>query len=219
MSIYGLSSVQSSGGQTDSSQRNVMGKSDFLNLLVVQMQAQDPLNPMDATGFTAQLAQFSSLEQLQNVNSSLEDLALSQSVMTNSQAVGFIGKTITALGNVVSVQDGENSPIEISLEADAAAVYASIYNADGEFVRDLELGPMNAGNHSVEWDLENFLGDSVSDGLYSYEISAVDSSGNTIGATTYSSGTVTGVNFRNGLAYLMVGDQEVYMGNVVEVSP
>ena len=71
MSIVGLNQVSSQGATTSAAKSQTMGKDDFLRLLVTQLQAQDPLNPMDSTGFTAQLAQFSSLEQLQNINSNL----------------------------------------------------------------------------------------------------------------------------------------------------
>src|SRR5210317_754089 len=78
---------------------NVMGKDDFLNLLITQLQNQDPLKPTDSTEFTAQLAQFSSLEQLGNVNENLKQLQDFQASINNSQAVSLIGKEITATGN------------------------------------------------------------------------------------------------------------------------
>ena len=73
----------------------ILGKDDFLSLLVAQLQHQDPLNPAEGTEFTAQLAQFSSLEQLSNINDNLENMELFQTSMTNSQAVSYIGKEIT----------------------------------------------------------------------------------------------------------------------------
>jgi flagellar basal-body rod modification protein FlgD len=94
-----------------------MGKDDFLHLLVTQLKAQDPLNPMDSTAFTAQLAQFSSLEQLQNINSTLGTLNASQAESTNSQAVQFIGKTITAVGDSLEVRNGQSEDLHFSLNA------------------------------------------------------------------------------------------------------
>jgi flagellar basal-body rod modification protein FlgD len=72
----------------------ILGKNDFLNLLVTQLQHQDPLNPTESTEFTAQLAQFSSLEQLNNINDNLKNMELFQTSMTNSQAVSYIGKKL-----------------------------------------------------------------------------------------------------------------------------
>jgi len=217
MDIVGLNQVPSRGGQVESSKKDVMGKEDFLHMLVAQLQAQDPLNPMDATGFTAQLAQFSSLEQLHNVNSSLEGLATSQSIMQNSQAINFIGKTISALGNTISVQDGTSTPIEVDLGANTDSAFINIYDAYGGFVRNLELGALATGHQSIDWDGVNDLGNQAQDGNYTFEISAIDAQGNEIPNITYTTGLVTGVNFKDGTAYLLTENQEIPMGNVVEV--
>jgi len=71
-----------------------LGKDDFLRLFTTQLKAQDPLNPMDSTQFTAQLAQFSSLEQLTNINTQLTSLLQFQSSQQNATATGLIGKQV-----------------------------------------------------------------------------------------------------------------------------
>jgi flagellar basal-body rod modification protein FlgD len=209
MTIIGLDQVPSSGGQVSSKNKDIMGKEDFLHLLVAQLQAQDPLNPMDSTGFTAQLAEFSSLEQLQNVNSNLEGISTSQAISTNSQAVDFIGKTVTAVGNSITVQNGTSSPLQI--------IYISVYDQYGNFIRDLEVGALPAGQHTLSWDALDYLGGQVPDGSYRFEVNAIDAEGNSVATTAFTSGTVTGVNFEDGLAYLIIGDEQIPMGNVVQV--
>jgi len=67
-----------SSSATSALTNGAMGKDDFLKLMVAQMQAQDPMDPMDNADFSAQLAQFSALEQMQNVNKNIEDLILLQ---------------------------------------------------------------------------------------------------------------------------------------------
>lgn len=218
MSIIGLDSVASRGGQTQSSQNSVMGKDDFLHLLVAQLQAQDPMNPMDSTGFTAQLAQFSSLEQLQNINSSLNGIGTSQAILKNSQAVSFIGKQITAVGNSVAVTDGNSGDFLINLDQDAAEVYIKVYDEEGNFVRDIDAGELPAGRNAISWDGMDHLDGRVPDGVYYFEAMAVDADGQSINTVTFTSGIVTGVNYRDGIAYLVLNDQEVPMGNVFEVS-
>ncbi|WP_010249104.1 flagellar hook capping FlgD N-terminal domain-containing protein [Acetivibrio cellulolyticus] len=81
---------------TKASERNTgeLGKDEFINLLVTQLQYQDPLNPQDDTQFIAQMAQFSALEQMQNLNTSY----------SATQAFGMIGKTVTA-----NLKDGDSS--------------------------------------------------------------------------------------------------------------
>jgi len=89
-----------------------MGKDEFLKLFTNQLKNQDPMKPMDSSAFTAQLAQFSSLEQLFNNNNGLEQLLSFQSSLNNSMVTGFIGKTVVAQDGVtgkvkgVSFDDG-----------------------------------------------------------------------------------------------------------------
>lgn len=218
MAIYGLENVASRGAQTTAtSNENIMGKNDFLHLLVAQLEAQDPLNPMDSTGFTAQLAQFSSLEQLQNVNIALSEIGNSQSVLTSSQAVGFIGKTITALGDSFEMESGMNQEIHFTLSEPAAGLYVQVYDQAGNFMRQIEVGQMAAGEQSVTWNGVDYLGGQAPDGTYTYEVAAIDAAGNSVSATTFASGTVTGVSYKDGVAYLQCGNREIPMGNVVNV--
>jgi len=120
MSIIGLEPVTVDSSTFQTSEDNTLGKDDFLNLLITQLQNQDPLSPMDSTEFSAQLAQFSSLEQLSNVNENLETLLLYQGSLNNSQAVSFIGKTITASGDSVLITDGIPDNIHFELAGDAS---------------------------------------------------------------------------------------------------
>jgi flagellar basal-body rod modification protein FlgD len=217
MSIVGLNQVGSQAAQTSEKKSTSMGKDDFLHLLVTQLQAQDPLNPMDSTGFTAQLAQFSSLEELQNINETLGGVGNSQTILTNSQAVDYIGKTIQAVGDQLYLNGDQPVPIEFNLNEDAAGVYIKIYNQFGEFVQDIDAGSMTAGQQHVDWDGLNYQNQQAPDGIYRYEAMAVDAEGNTVAATTFTTGLVSGVSYKNGSAYLLTANQEILLGNVVQV--
>lgn len=218
MSVVGLDQVGSKAAQTsEQSKDSVMGKDDFLNLLVAQLQNQDPLNPTDSTEFTAQLATFSSLEELQNINSTLESMETSQAVLTNSQAVDYIGKQVQALGNHISKKGDRIDPVEFNLSEDATGVYVKIYDQDGEFVRDIDLGPMASGQQSVSWDGLDFNDAQAPDGSYFYETMAMDAEDNSIDVTIFTTGLVTGVYYKDGTAFLMTADQEIPLGNVVQV--
>jgi flagellar basal-body rod modification protein FlgD len=94
---------------------NLLGKDDFLRLFVTQMKYQNPLNPMDNTEFTAQLAQFSSLEQLTNINSQLTDLLSYQNSLHNTLTASFIGKNVKFSGD----QAGAGTVTGISFENNA----------------------------------------------------------------------------------------------------
>ncbi|MDA8138527.1 MAG: flagellar hook assembly protein FlgD [Desulfobacteraceae bacterium] len=220
MAISGVNQVAANAGQssgTTTSKNGVMGKDDFLHLLVAQLQAQDPLNPMDGTAFTAQLAQFSSLEQLQNINTALGTLSTSQSAQTNSQAVGYIGKTIVAQGNSFQHTHGQSDDLQYTLAQDAAGVYATVSDSQGNFIRRIQVGAKSAGQQSFSWDGRDYLGGQAPDGVYTFSISAVDKAGNSVNATQFVNGEVTGVNFKNGTAYLVCGNREIAMSDVSQV--
>jgi flagellar basal-body rod modification protein FlgD len=196
----------------------VLDKDDFLNLLITQLQNQDPLNPTDSVEFTAQLAQFSSLEQLSNVNSNLMELKNFQASINNSQAVSLIGKAITANGNSIQLSDAGPVPYDFTLADDAVIVVANIYDSTGKFVADLESKNLSAGQHSLLWDGMDQNGHRVASGNYTFEILAADASGRDVEATTFFSGTVDKVTFENNTSFLVSGNQKVALGDVIEVA-
>ncbi|MBU1052895.1 MAG: hypothetical protein KKC46_03565 [Proteobacteria bacterium] len=83
-----------------------MGKDEFLNLLVTQLKYQDPLNPMEGQEFSAQLAQFSSLEQLTNMNSTLSGIQNSLSASNQDNLLDYIGKTVKTINDATGEVTG-----------------------------------------------------------------------------------------------------------------
>lgn len=203
-----MSGYDSVGGiQTDT-----MGKDAFLKMLVTQLKNQDPLNPMDGADFTAQLAQFSSLEQLQNVNTQLEFLSLYQVSLNNAQSVNLLGKDVTAKGDIVKV---EGVPVDLpyDLSADAQKVTIDIYNESGDLVETLEANNQEEGANSITWDCSG-----VAHGNYTFEVTAIDANGDVIPAYTIMTGRVTGVTFKEGTPYLFVNGREIAFGNILSVN-
>jgi flagellar basal-body rod modification protein FlgD len=219
MEANALGSITGSGKSSAATAASkAMGKDAFLTLLITQLQHQDPLNPTDSTEFTAQLAQFSSLEQLSNVNENLNTLKLYQASINNAQAVSFIGKNIVSKGKTLPVTSGQPAACEFELSADAKRVVVSIYDAAGSFVKDIQATALKAGKQSLSWDGKDRNGNTVADGSYSFEVQAESASGEKVGVTTYSKGTVTGVTFEDGVTYLIVGRTKVAIGDVTQVS-
>jgi flagellar basal-body rod modification protein FlgD len=217
MIISGTDSISASGMGPATLPSKVLDKDDFLNLLITQLQNQDPLKPTDSVEFTAQLAQFSSLEQLSNVNDNLEHLQNYQASINNSQAVALIGKDVTAKGNSLQLTDGEPVGCNFNLEASAAVVMMSIYDSTGEFVKSFEGQNLTAGQHTLHWDGLDKDGNQVSDGIYAFEILAADAEGQNIKATTLFSGIIDKVMFENNQAYLLSGDHKIALGDVIRV--
>lgn len=198
-----------------------LGKDDFLRLLVAQLRNQDPLSPVKAEDFAAQLAQFSSLEQLQNINTNLQnnlemDLLLNQA-LNNTLATTLIGNKIKAIGNSLNKSAGEDTEIHFRLASAAQKVTINITDANGVVVRTLELSGQSSGDHSLEWDGKDNSGNELSDGVYQFSVTAQDGSGNDVGALTFTTGVIDGIRYNNGAAMLILGDIEVNMSDVFEI--
>jgi flagellar basal-body rod modification protein FlgD len=220
MAVNEISASTGTGTQaaaTAAAASNSLGKEAFLTLLITQLQHQDPLNPADSTEFTAQLAQFSSLEQLSNVNENLATLKLYQASINNAQAVSFIGKEIVAEGKTLEVKSGQAAACEFELSAAAKQVVVTIYDAAGNFVADIQPTAAGPGKQSLTWDARDRNGNTVADGVYTFEVQAEGMKGEAVEATTYSQGTVTGVTFEDGVTYLIVGNSRIAVGDVTQV--
>ena len=212
-----IDSVTTGSTQTAGVPTKELDRDAFLSLLVTQLQNQDPLNPTDSAEFTAQLAQFSSLEQLGNVNDNLKELHNFQASINNSQAVSLIGKEITANGNSLNFADGQPAACEFKLEGDASVAVVSIYDHTGGFVKSFESQHLTAGQHTLYWDGTDQNNNPTAPGNYTFEVLAAGADGNNVQTTTFFSGKVNKVIFENNTTYLMSGDQRVALGDIIEV--
>jgi flagellar basal-body rod modification protein FlgD len=194
-----------------------LGKDDFLKIFLAQIQYQDPLNPMEGTEFTAQLAQFSSLQQLFNVNDNLESIKDAGSDQARYDALNFMGKDIVAKGDQLSLGDAgtANGAFQIQQSAECSV---SVIDGTGNLVRSISLGPLDAGQHSFEWDGMNNSGLRSSPGVYTFKVNAVDETGTSVLADTMTSGKVTRVNLEGDTPILYVGDIPVNYDQVLDIS-
>jgi flagellar basal-body rod modification protein FlgD len=199
----------------------IMGRDDFLRLLVTQLNNQDPLNPMNGQEFAAQLAQFSSVEQLLNINESLtaqgEMTGLLAQNINNGVATGLIGKEVVALGDQIGLSGSGTVPISFELPNAASDVTVTIQDASGNLVRTINLGSKGAGEHEVEWDGEATAGGRLPEGVYSLAINGTDADGNTVTAETAMRGTVDRVSFGPEGILLWMGDVSVTLSAVKSV--
>lgn len=116
-----------------------LGKNDFLKLLVAQLEHQDPLSPQEGQEFAAQLAQFSSLEQLTNVNDNLKAGQAFDLAMSNSSMINLIGKTVDAPGNSFDLGKDESETLKFLLAQDSKDVTVNVYDSTGVNVASLIL--------------------------------------------------------------------------------
>ncbi|MBF0480280.1 MAG: flagellar hook assembly protein FlgD [Desulfovibrionaceae bacterium] len=196
-----------------------LGQNDFLKLLVTQLQQQDPLNPMDDQAYVAELAQFSSLEQLTNINTGITTMTTSINSQGQVNAVGMIGKDVTAAGNSILKSGSTITPISYTLPSAATSVQANILDSTGNVVKTVNIGAQNAGTYKISWDGTDSGGNTVSDGTYTFTLAAQGAGGTALNVTPQISGTVTGVQSSNGTYLLNLSNgQQVSMLGVTSVN-
>ncbi len=174
----------------------VMGKQDFLMLLVAQLQNQDPLSPDDPTEFTAQLAQFSSLEQLFTLNESMDNLAASNANADLFSTLNTIGKDVAYYGSSFNFT-GEPVKIGYELDGQASQVTLSLQQ-NGVTLATLQGKELGPGSHYFTWDGLLSGDQKAPPGEYKIIIEAQATAGESVGVAPLVKSEVTGVDLQGG---------------------
>ena len=217
--IAGINPIPSSNSAGNSLTSDTsLGKDDFLKLLVAQLEHQDPMAPQEGQEFAAQLAQFSSLEQLTNINDNLEASQAFDLALSNSSMVNLIGKTVDAPGNNFELGAGETETLRFSLKEDASVVTIDIFNAAGANVASLSLGNQSGGQKEFVWPGTDSRGAPLPAGTYTFGVTAEDASDNFVETGTFSAGVVTDIIFEEGETFAVVNGQRVSVNEISKVS-
>jgi len=197
--------------------KNNLGRDEFLTLLITQLKNQDPLSPLESADFTAQLAQFSSLEQLFGMNETLANIQNTLRTQESGNVLDYIGKLVKTRDNTIFVKDGTMESNAYILE-DRADVTIFVHNSEGVEVRRIYAGWKEAGEHDLAWDGKDNYGHMVGDGIYFFEVEAIDENGFIVPYNAYLTGEVTGVTYQNSIPYLMIGNKLVAVENIIEIT-
>ncbi len=155
--------------------RNDMGKDEFMRLLIAQLEHQDPLEPTDNGEFIAQMAQFSSLEGISNLNSTVESFGASMQSTQALQASTLVGRSVQVLSNWSELKDGKAINGTVDLKDSSSDVFVAVYSGEGEYLGDISLGQRPAGEVSFEWNGLDTDGQPFPPG--SYQFRAFDNNG------------------------------------------
>lgn len=191
--------------------------SDFLNLLTVQLQNQDPLSPMDTTEFTNQLVAFTGVEQQINTNQRLDDLVALSLGDSFSSTLGYVGRNISYISSE-AFYDG-NTPVDLSyaITGDSTETTINIFDESGDVVFSQQVSDDDP-QETFTWDGTNDNGSAVAAGTYNIRVDAIGADGAPLETTTVVTGRVTGVETQNGVNFLLVGERAVSIGNVINVT-
>jgi flagellar basal-body rod modification protein FlgD len=216
-----IAAIQSAGAAAQEAATKTkttsLGKDDFLKLLTTQMQQQDPTQPMDNTTFVAQLAQFSSLEQMNNVNDTLTKILAGQTTSLQATATGMVGKTAVFNSDQVTLTKGQPVTITAGLPEMADDMTMTIQDSTGTTVRTVALGSALAGTRTINWDGLDDNGDQLQDGIYTAQVYAKNLKGDQIAVTQTAKERITGVTFDNGVPRLLAGGISLSLSDISEL--
>ncbi|RRW36346.1 flagellar hook assembly protein FlgD [Ectopseudomonas oleovorans] len=156
----------------ETKQNKDLGKNEFLNLLVAQLNNQNPLEPQGNGEFIAQLAQFSSLEGIQQLNSSVSSMMSSFQSSQALQASSLVGRKVIVPSEKAVVDTSESFKASTILPVSSSNVYVNVYDSAGSVVTRINLGEQAAGNVSFIWDGKDSSGNLMPPGTYKFEAQA-----------------------------------------------
>lgn len=197
---------------------NELGKSAFLELMIAQLNNQSPLEPQDNSAWVAQLAQFSSVESLENLNSTVNNIAGTYRSSQALQASAMVGRDVLVAANSVYRSDMEPIQGLVELEGSTSELKIGIYSSTGELVRELNLGQQRAGDVSFRWDGTNGRGDTLPAGTYSVKAQS-RAGGDVVDQSVYLADSVDSVSIdaKGSVTLNLAGRGSVAINDVKEI--
>jgi flagellar basal-body rod modification protein FlgD len=191
-----------------STNTNNAAQNRFLTLLVAQMQAQDPLNPMDNAQMTTQLAQISTVDGVEKLNVTMEKLLSQFGALEQLNATSLIGRNVLIPADRIDLsQDDTGTAVAAAgfeLPQQASRVKIEIRDANGLPLRTIDMGAMKQGMHTFSWDGKTDAGVSVADGRYSFAMTA-EANGSVLSVRSLSVAHVEGMRKTDNRTMLDLG--------------
>jgi flagellar basal-body rod modification protein FlgD len=193
-----------------------INQQQFLQLFIQQLKNQDPVAPMEPNELTAQLAQFSSLEQLTGVNTRLDGL----SARVGSSLLNLLDKEVRFEGDKITLKDGKATSVGYGLDQAVDELSVTITDDKGKTVRTIDLGAQPAGDKDFVWDGKDANGNTLANGSYRIQLSAkAQGSDEELAVPVTMTAKVEGVDFTADPPTLHVNGQDIPLDQVLEVRP
>lgn len=218
-SINAVPSTSSNPTTVAPAPKQTLGQDQFMNLLIAQLKNQDPLNPVDNSQLMAQLAQFSQLQETQQMAKSLNQFIAQQNTANATNLVTLLGKHVTTNGSTFSLTSGTQVPLSYTLAGNASTATVQILNASGVPVATWTGTNQTAGPQNLQWDGKDGSGNTLPTGMYSFAVSAKGSNGAAVPATTQTTGVVRSINYDgNGPVLVFDAGQTALPSAIVNVT-
>lgn len=187
---------------------------NFLQLLMTQLQNQDPTSPLDSNQFTSELVQFTSVEQQIDTNSDLSQLIQLTQASQVEQSAGMLGKPVTITSSQLSLQNGQATVNYDTSNAEPVTI--SVSNASGAVLKSVNT-TSQSGENSWTWNGQSADGTTLPDGAYTVTVTTASSTGQTSNVPFTVTGTATAVTNNAGTVDLSLGSLSVPFSSVSSV--
>ncbi|MDR3390461.1 MAG: flagellar hook assembly protein FlgD [Sulfuriferula sp.] len=209
-----LSTMNPSSTTTQSS--SAAAQDQFMKLLVTQMQNQDPLNPMDNSQVTSQLAQLSTVSGIEKMNATLTSMMTSYQSAQSLQATNLIGHGVMVAGSTTNLSN-KSAVFGVNLASAADSVKVQVMDSSGKEVSSFDMGAQKAGLVPIQWDGTATDGTAAADGTYTFKVTATNN-GQAVSAQTLSYGLVGSVaNSSSGVTLSATGLGDITMSDVLQI--
>jgi flagellar basal-body rod modification protein FlgD len=195
-------------------------REQFITLFLAQLKNQDPLQPMTDMEMTQQLASFSQLEQLFNLNSNFGAMSNLFTSINTLQASTLLGRTVKATGQTIEVADGKPETIAYTLPESVHSLKVNIEAPTGEVIKETVITAnemKEEGQHDLIWDGTDSEGNPVADGTYTVRFEAKRVDDSAVSVKQYLSGKVSSVSLEDGTVIVRVADKELSLSDIVEI--
>ncbi|MEN0061763.1 MAG: flagellar hook capping FlgD N-terminal domain-containing protein [Myxococcota bacterium] len=196
---------------------NALGQDAFLKLLTEQLQRQDPLDPMKNEEFVAQLAQFSSLEQLFALQSTMESVYFGVASMNNATMASLLGTDVVASGNGVRLGAEGDATLHFDAANNFSQATVTIADETGRVVQTLDIGARDAGEFTLAWDGTGIDGSRALEGNYTFSISANNVEGESVAVSTLVVGTIDEMDYSTSQPMPSIQGVAVPLENIVRL--
>ncbi|HOX26435.1 MAG TPA: flagellar hook capping FlgD N-terminal domain-containing protein [Candidatus Krumholzibacteria bacterium] len=195
---------------------NELTSLDFMNLLVTELQNQDPLEPINTTQMANQLSQMTMAEQLSEIRTTMEENLLMSQSINNTAMLALVGRDVTIAGSEVHVAAGDATGSMLNC-AGAGVATVTVRDGDGAIVATY-VRNVDAGLNDLQWDGLRADGEAAADGEYTLEVSVKNGDNQSIQSTVLMTGAVSGLRYENGIAIVRVFGEEFYVSEIYQVS-
>jgi flagellar basal-body rod modification protein FlgD len=156
------------------SSKTTLDQSDFLTLMTAQLKNQDPFNPVDNTQMIAQMAQFSSVAGISQMNTTLTGISTKLNATSATDAMSYVGKTVLTAGTTAYARSAGGIAGAVELDGDTTDTNVTIADAGGNVLKTISLGTQQKGTVTYDWDGTTNDGKSAGDGPFTVTVGAAN---------------------------------------------